>query len=429
MRNKRIFILPLLLLFFNECYSQYTFVSDSSHVYETATGSKFHSIYIKANPIPAATQTITVTDMLTGDASTLDYKFNSPTSLQFGPGFPPVQAVVVEILSDNKQEPSETINLNIAVPAGATVNLANHSINIYDVATNSLPAIRIAIGSNFDYLDKVELKNLYFGFETFAPKIFNDKILGKKGSTLLNGLHLGFSWSQNFSSDTIGYIPGPNQNLLNPGQLTPGLSRQDTPLKAISKDCTLVKFDYYTRKTTAKVNNFSFYVSTLSKLGNSDDGTLDVYFSIRLEGIRRSFRYDYSGYEKFFTDTVRVARPYGNIPSPDITKQLLRQQVYYDFYASIGMPIVWEPQNDLFELRFNPMIGIGRLDSPFHKGPYPDIESHNKFYLFQLSIIEKKFGIRLGGEVRGSFGGISPYYTLNLSKVFTFKKLEEYLKI
>ncbi|MEZ0608977.1 hypothetical protein ACAW74_10705 [Fibrella sp. WM1] len=408
------FLILLILMNTVACAqaTTFSFELDTSRVTEPAKSNKPHIVYVKASAMPTSTVSVTLTDLLTGDASaTLDYSFTpNPATLTFGPGLQQIQAVIIELKTDSKAEDFEVINLKLAVPApNAVGGKGLHTIVVNDVDQDSpsLSPFRIAIGSNFDYLNNAaELKNLFFGFEAFAPTAFN-----KKKNWALSGFHIGFGWSQNFSADSSG-----NNRII-----------QSQAIGRINSDCTLVRTSEYVRGTTQRINNFNFFASHLARYWFNEAGTLEAYFTIRFEGIRRNFDTRYT-YELDTANVSRVKRPISAYPTfNDVTKVTNRQQSFYDFYLSAGFPFKWEPSSDAVELRFNPMFGYGWFSSPFHQSSPGRFDRF--FYVAQLSIIEKKFGFRIGGEVRGSFGGLAPYYTLTLSKVFTLRKFEDYFTL
>ncbi|MEZ0541822.1 Calx-beta domain-containing protein [Fibrella arboris] len=412
----------------------FSFRTNSSEVAEPKTGNKTHLVQVEVSTIPDTTVQLAVKDLLTGDASpTIDYRLApNPMTLTFGPGRQQSQAIAIELKADTKTEPVETINLSLSATPGYVVGTnGTHTVTVSDPEGDSLalPAIRLAVGSNFDYLNQaVALKNLFLGFEVFAPTAFQPK----KTRAFLSGFHLGFAWSQNISSTGDGaYIPGGAINpLTNPGLIEQnGLYRTTTPIKRLGTDSTLVAYNFYTRNSIVNVNNFNFFASTMGRIWQSNDETVDAFFSIRFEGIQRNFTYNATYDLVAKGDTLPVRQRFGTIPPFDITKQQTRYASFYDFYLGVGLPFRWEPKADLVEIRLNPMIGAGWFSSPFHQDN--DGKFNRIFYLVQLSIIEKKFGIRLGGEVRGSIsnGKLAPYYTVTLSKVFTFKKFEDYFAL
>lgn len=397
----------------------FTIDKDSLAV-EPVKGNAVYVLRVMANANPTAPVQVTVADRLTGDASpTQDYGFQpNPVVLTFGPGLQQTQFVGIEIKADAKDEPSETIHVKVSVPTGYTVGATDSytvTISDADQETRVLSPFRIATGSNFDYLNNAaELKNLFFGFEVFAPTAFN-----KRQFWALTGFNIGFAWSQNFSADSSS-----NVRIF-----------QSQAVGRISADCTLVRNSQFLRTSTTRINNFNFFASHLAHFWTNDAGTLETYFAIRFEGIRRNFEINYN-YELDTVNTVRVRRSINQYPPFfDITRQRSRRVSYYDFYLSAGFPFKWEPQSDAVEFRLNPMLGYGWFSSPFHQRnadtlrPGQQREFDRLFYAVQLSIIEKKFGIRIGGEVRGSFGGLAPYYTVTLSKVFTFRKFEDYITL
>ncbi len=195
----------------------------------------------------------------------------------------------------------------------------------------------------------------------------------------MTGFNIGFAWSQNFSADSNGV------------RFT-----QNEAIGRIGTDCTLVRRSDYFRTSTIQINNFNFFASHLARFSINEAGTLETYFSIRFEGIRRNFVTKFS-YELDSSYTNRSAIPITRYPRfSDLTKTLTRTDSYYDFYLSVGFPFKWEPQSDAVEFRFNPMLGIGWFTSPYHQRNRNEVvrlgqqaEFDRFFYGAQLSIIEK----------------------------------------
>lgn len=270
-----------------------------------------------------------------------------------------------------------------------TVVISNNTLIVeideYKYTFNPIKTCKYAIGANFDFADGIKPNSFYAEISTFQPNL--KKIINKSF-----GFYGGVYQNRNLSPDSI---PKSIQSY----------SRIKNDTLAISESIK--------RKPNVVLNNIGFYFGIMMNLleGYPNDKEFNMYGSLYVELIhqRRTTNYTYTTTS---SDTIPLSEVPNNLPPLDRIKS--KEEINNNYYIGVGFPIVLKDKD--VELSFRPTFG----------GSWYTGYSTRVFYLYQFSIIEKKYGICFKGEYRGNFGQKETLLSISLSKMFDLSKLIEY---
>lgn len=258
---------------------------------------------------------------------------------------------------------------------------------------------KFAMGGNFDFEDGIKPKSFYAELFTFQPDLIT---LTKKESDDKKtnwfktcGMYGGIYQSRYFSPDS-------NSSTIT--SLVPINNSNDT----------LFSRESFNRKPSTVIKNIGFYFGpTFHILGSSNsDISFNLYCSLHIEIIHQQRITNYT-YETMSIDTM----PYSLIPSRPTGVEKIDKKIEMvdNHYLGLGIPIQVKNKKAELNLRIVPAGFYWKTNGH----PY-------NFYLFQFSIVERKYGICLGGEYRGNYGNKETFIGIYLSKSFDLTKLLEY---
>jgi hypothetical protein len=253
----------------------------------------------------------------------------------------------------------------------------------------------LSVGSNFDFVDGVNLKDLFFEFNTFNPNLF------KLGRRIKLGINTGVrkSLSQQYDSFQSDF------NHFGRSIIDEKYFRNDY---VISSNSIL------------SLTNTNFFFSPLFQLIPeiiSENGNkFSMYFSIDLNVMKHELDWTLN-YDTLRSIFVEVSEnDFNQIISPVLRNKDLYDQYIYSL--GCGLPFIIENSAALFLGKFN--IGYSKII----RSGYWNEDRFNLGLSFEL--IEKKFGLTLRSEFQYFEIDRPPFISFNIAKHFDLKRIIEF---
>ena len=276
---------------------------------------------------------------------------------------------------------------------------------------DTLPGISIlspynlALGTNFDFIDGVDVKDLYFNISTFVPDIMKISISDKRRSL---GIHTGVRKSFSTNYDTFYK------------QVT------QTTKEALEDgfQSTVITSDRFEKLSLTNTNFYFNPILTLREPQQSQSCNvcnsvylfLSLDFDVMLQVLDWTYTYDTLSViqtpinsEEF--STLEIQR---NLPTETYDQTL--------YSLGVGMPFFIERDRVLFYGK--PVIGYNKKKR--NKVGNQESWDIDSFYgKLEFEIIEKAFGLTLRAEYRFfGFEG-APFLSFNIAKYINVKQFIE----
>lgn len=238
---------------------------------------------------------------------------------------------------------------------------------------------RIDLGTNFDFLDGVDVGGLYANVFTFAPNlIVNDSV----GFNIFKRKNKAAS--QRYKKIALGLLSGIRQNRLIGDTINDTrIIRFYTPISTINSSDTTFLRSEFTKKSKLTINATSLYFSPILTL--CENSKIGIYLGPNIEVIRQRFITN-NNYSLVRSDTVNLRRP----PRSTILPEEQTSFTYHNFSFGLKIPLFFQVKK--VNINIVPSIGVSKRVS--------NISSNNEWYYgVYFNAIELDFGVNLGGEV------------------------------
>lgn len=262
-----------------------------------------------------------------------------------------------------------------------------------------IDGVNFALGANFDLADKVKLNSFYGRLSYFNPVV---KDLGEK-------------WFK-----SIGIYGGIYQNKYVSNETTEPENEYFKVLSIRNDDTLTINRISATRTVKTSYNNYGLLISIPFTFFKSDENqNKKVYLAATFfdfEGVLRKTTDSYT-YTTSLSDTFNIKK------SDFVQSNTLIDSKTEDHYDKYWGAATLQYSHS----RANYKIFIkGALWGLYWQD---DIKATHSFYSCYFGITERKFGIRIGGEIKGVYGQPNPFFNLFLTKAFDLAKLGEGLKV
>jgi hypothetical protein len=261
---------------------------------------------------------------------------------------------------------------------------------------------RFMIGTNFDFIDGVQAKNLYYHLQVFQPKAVS------KSFGFIGGIQQNRQVSQ---TDTL--FP---QTIKQSANFFRD-SLRNASFRTLSADSfRITRLDSVKFNQISTATIFQIYIEPTFKIFTtpSENPSKTELLALLHGDIHfRRTKYEES-YSYKVIDSVTVGRSgrskYTPIPDGTIIKQINNFQFHY------GAGLLLHHENTFIDLYAKFMVGIVTVTKNNSKG----------FYASELGIRAPGINVMLGAEYRGLMGEHNPqYFNVYLSKVFSLNKLKD----
>lgn len=253
------------------------------------------------------------------------------------------------------------------------------------------------IGTNFDLKDKFEATSFYSEIDLWMPELIDDTF-GVRAGIFKNNNSRTLDESRRLevltnivstTSDSITFVTKRVENVPN-----------------------------------VSIENLGLYFEFLIKM--VEDNNFSAHLALHFELIQRKESYTFTSRDLFNLgeSTISIDSLANNQPLQlQLSQPNSYIKRYVDTYYGVGLPMSYVNNDKSFEAFFNPILGIGApgLNVINPKSNETQIKA---FGLFQFSLIERKFGIKLSGEVRKYINYFQePIISVNLSKKIDLSKI------
>jgi len=298
----------------------------------------------------------------------------------------------------------DVLNFKLTGKSDKSITLTKTSLNVFISSSEKIKERKynLHIGTNFDLKDRFETNSFYSEIDVFLPSLV------KYGSYKF-GIRGGI-----YKNNSVSTLEEQERDF-------PLVSIEEN---SITNDSLTIITSRVSSTPSVSYENLGFYAGILYTIteNKQKNQKFEIFASLHFELIQRTESYSYDNELLFPIQTSRISLD--SLASNSLLQSRLarnrdRTRKYYSSYIGIGFPMRYN--NKQIEVFLNPMFGAG--DPGFSiKG-----NDHNKtFGLIQFHLMEKKFGIKLSGDIRRYWGfRQDPIITLNLSKSFDLTKLFE----
>lgn len=278
------------------------------------------------------------------------------------------------------------------------------------------------LGTNFDLVDGVQAKNLFFATNIFIPET-------KKW---------GFSLSI-YGNRSLTKTDSSKQTTF------------ESKIERINRDSIARHFDSALKVTTRVSDNIGANFIPLIPIPVLSDGTLKFYYAPQFEFIWRRTTIEnlYQNNKTIRIDSMRNRFP-ANTGFPLVTPLSYKTEFnVYDVYLGV-LGALLRYENEDISIRVNASVGVNfnYLPSAIAKAngssgnvtPANDVfeKRRRNFFFGRLWITEPTTGLTLGAEMSNYFGkkkvgnveisNAQPNYIVTLSKAFNLKNLAAFVK-
>ncbi|WP_452597098.1 hypothetical protein [Pontimicrobium sp. MEBiC01747] len=255
------------------------------------------------------------------------------------------------------------------------------------------------LGTNFDFGKEIETNSFYSEIDVFIPDLSDSKTKGKLG------MRAGIYKNSSVSSEL--------NNI-----------EEETIKEIVADDTNNEVLVYDTKRviTTPQTNisNLGLYFQGLRtmKETNRPDFKFRLLLGFHIEVIERTETTEFNNEDLFSLGTTSI--PTAELLNDenliqDLTRGRKTSRKFYDSYYGLTMPILF--QNNYIEVFMSPVLGFGNPGNKerlFNGGTSDTVKM---FGVAQFYLMERKFGIKLSGEVRKYFAsGQTPIISVNVSK-------------
>ena len=263
-----------------------------------------------------------------------------------------------------------------------------------------LGSYRLLIGTNFDFIDGIDVKAPYYHLQVFQPKGFSPQF----------GFVGGFQRNRQVSfSDTIN--SSIKLRSVRVSYRLPNYQRQDTLYQ-------ITQVDSVSFKRTKTANIFSIYFEPTFRIFPLDDnritatnlyifGHADIVF--RKNIIEEEYSYSNPQLRIVKLDSFAMYRA--------VPEKVRLEEQNYEFYYGAGLML--HHDNSAVDIYAKFMLGAANI-------------APNQWYYYyggEIGIREKSLNIMFGAEYRGTGKQYNPsYLNVYLSKVLSLGKLIDFIK-
>tara|TARA_R110002049_G_scaffold57021_3_gene156807 strand:- start:10307 stop:11926 length:1620 start_codon:yes stop_codon:yes gene_type:complete len=251
------------------------------------------------------------------------------------------------------------------------------------------------LGTNFDLQEQFEATSFYSEIDAWLPNLINDKW----------GVRAGLYKNNNSRSlDESSRIESTRQII---SQTTDSITFQTTRVQSIPN---------------VKIENFGLYLEVLFKL--IDEKNFTGHLAGHFEAIERNEDWTYEN-----DDLIAFQSSTISLDSLERDRRLLSElsrsrnfsRRYFDSYYGVGFPMNYRNTKNNFTIFLNPVFGFG--DPGLFFTPVDDRKLKG-YGIFQFSLIEESFGVKLSGEIRKYFDEFhQSIVSVNISKRINLEKI------
>jgi hypothetical protein len=292
--------------------------------------------------------------------------------------------------------------VNIAICQPSTLNPNTLLNSPEDSAKSNLSSNAIlspysfSAGSNFDFIDGIELKDLYFNVGTFSPNLIEIKNFNI-------GVEMGVrkSYARVYESNVENKI------------------YYSISSNYISNDSIEINKSDIEKTTELGLTNTHFYLHPIVEIFEKFKykKNVKIFLSFDFEMMKHRLDWRYS-YDTLSIETMhKPTSDAVNYPNIALTKRDMNDN--YIYTAGVGLPFMIEDSRALFFGRTG--IGYANLVRPGY---------HNfKRIYFDMSfeIVEKEFGFSLRTQLRYFGRNNPPFISFNIAKYFRLSKIVKFL--
>lgn len=260
------------------------------------------------------------------------------------------------------------------------------------------------LGTNFDLVDGLKPKNLFFASNIFLPPSFEEGDDKRKA-----GVYLSLYGNRTMSlTDSSGIV------------------KRETRVFSVNDTTVRRYFDQQELIRTKVSDNIGAYISPLFTLGRiSKNKSLRLYYSPSLEFVwrRTETKSEYAN----STSRDSIDERGSMIGSLDRSNEIISRRNEFAFNVGvIGLTLVHENSN--ISMRVHCSTGYSSTYSPGGSKVGNEEEEyyksrHDIFFSGRAWITEPKTGITIQAEITNGLRYSKPYYGVTLSKAFYLDKL------
>ena len=399
MRLKKLFMkrnIYFLLLFFPLHALTQNVVFNKSNDTVYLSGTKDSTVYtarIKCEGCGATPPAFTISADASGDLPATEF-----TTQSGAPAFTPRQSVVAYYVNF---KPTNENNYGKSVTLRLTHDTDTSFMHIYVLRPEHPDSsrYRFMIGTNFDFVDGIRAKDLYYHLQFFLPDGFS-KRFGFVGGIQQNRQVSGLDTALTFNNAKRGVFA--DSFRLNRFEYLPNDSFR------------IVRVDSTTLTKTNSTTVLQLYFEPTYKIykNNGPRSKSDLYTFLHFDLQYKTFTEEQT-YNYKIRDTIGVNRSSFSKYAAVKEKDKIKQSIYQFNY---GAGLLVHHENKYVDMYVKMMIGAVHLAENTWSGYYGN----------ELGIRVVPFNIMLGGEYRGLFKQHDPIYlNIYLSKVFSLSKLAE----
>ncbi|MBK7221878.1 MAG: hypothetical protein IPH94_11310 [Saprospiraceae bacterium] len=263
------------------------------------------------------------------------------------------------------------------------------------ISFSVLSPYNFSIGSNFDFINGVDLKDLYFNVSTFSPNLVQIKNVN------------------------LGLITGVRKNFAR----TYDLFQSELTAKGKIADNNLLYEERYliNRNSNLGLVNTTFYFNPIVTLTErpiqNTSTTFSCYIGLNLD-LKKQDLFWNNAYDTLAIESYEVNQNQFN----NISRTILPSSESYDqfiYSAGITLPFIIENPISAFIGNFN--LGYSNIRRQ-------DYWNWNRLNIgLSFEVIEKEFGLNLRSEIQYFTVKNPPYISFSLAKYFDLKKLIKFL--
>ncbi len=276
--------------------------------------------------------------------------------------------------------------------------------------------VSLAIGTNFDIADGLKVNSFYGRISVLEKELFKIKNEPKGFGKFIK---------------TIGLFGGIYQNRYVTIKGRPEFSPYYKVNSIGNFDSVSVTRAYASKSQTIKSNNYGLllslpiYISTYSKPNHS------VYFSITPIDFEIILRNTLNTFTFSYQDSSLVKKPISFL-NDSIADNSTEQQFVDKFVGLVTLSYNMHGKDYNVFIKASP-ISLFWTNSINNNLEERSSNSNHRSkiipaYSFYFGVTERKFGIRIGGEFKGSYGIRNPFFNLFITKSFDFARFGDAFK-
>jgi hypothetical protein len=313
-------------------------------------------------------------------------------------------SLYLQVLCDTAKEQNETIVMNldglaafgshaVGPSSSCTVLLTERggSLNVGSEYT-----FRLALGSNFDFINGTKLKDLYGEIYTFNPDVFAFKQSTNKPRW---GMYGTFYSNRSISIPDVN-VSAPGASLVRRNGFDEFVFL-DFKEVGFENDSFTYQLDTVRSIANLQTDNIGFCLGALYNIRvHSPGNKFNLYVALHNELVRRYVTATYS-YQTVGTATFRAdTLAYPSVQRPDLLQVASSQMTAVtDYYLALGLPF-WLHYTAV-DLVVLPQAGtswrVSRSDDAQqrHQWSWQPV-----YWGFKFVLIENQFGFTLGGDLK-----------------------------